>query len=95
MTGFLFEIADKSTEQLLTWREAVKYVELLGEGWRLPTLAELKQIHESDNDFAEKQYWSSNEFGTYDAEQLDFKYGWTCLLGKNFKGYVRAVKDNV
>ena len=89
-----FEIADKSTEQELTWHEAVEYVKSLGEGWRLPTIEELHEIYNSENDFDEGNYWSGTEYGTG-------TYVWFQCMGdglrtfdsKSYSAYVRAVRD--
>ena len=94
MTGLLFEIADKSTEQLLTWREAVEYVKTLGDGWRLPTIKELNQIYNSDNRFV-GGYWSSESLDITDALYQDFFNGKSKPSSKFYNLYVRAVKDNL
>lgn len=70
-----FEIAPKSTEEYLSWNEAKMYCFALNidgkTGWRLPTREELDEIYESDNDFAEyNYYWSATEY------QKDNKYIW-------------------
>ena len=88
----MFKIADKSTETRLNWYEAKEYVKTLGNGWRLPNKEELNQIYKSDNDFADKNYWTSTE---YDAD-----YAWTQLFShgsqntgnKSYDCYVRAIQ---
>jgi hypothetical protein len=60
-----FEIAPKETEIRANWEEARMYCFALNidgkVGWRLPTIKELNEIHESENDFENRWYWSSTE----------------------------------
>jgi len=86
------EIANKSTEQLLNWNDAVSYVKTLGNGWRLPSIEELKSIYESDNDFVEGTYWSNDESeGT--ATLQNFYSGYQYNADKRNGTCVRAVRD--
>ena len=88
-----FEIADKSTEKQLSWDDAIKYCESLGNGWRLPYINELTQIYKSDNDFAKKEHWSNTEFNSFYAWKQSFEFGIEDFTGKNYRFYVRAIKD--
>jgi hypothetical protein len=89
-----FEIADKSTEKLMTWDDAVEYVKNLGSEWRLPTLVELTQIYDSKNDFDVCYYWSSDEVMINYARAQNFTNGNQNFFNKTYDFlYVRAVKD--
>ena len=89
-----FEIADKSTEKELTWPEAFAYVESLGEGWRLPTIEELKEIYNSENDFVGSYYWSSPEGNGNYAWRQGMSNGFrTSRKYKGYSAYVRAVRS--
>jgi hypothetical protein len=87
-----FEVADKSTENRLSWNEAVKYVKTLGKGWRLPTKHELTLIYISDNDFDKEYYWSSTEFNSTDAWGKVFDGGYETTSNKAGSNYVRAIR---
>jgi hypothetical protein len=85
------------SKEPMSWYQAMTYADSLGEGWRLPTRAEL--INAYDNyieDFQSYYYWSSNTyaqrtnaawyvyFGNFMAESYSLK---------TYKYYVRCVKD--
>jgi len=89
-----FEVANKTTEEPSTWYDAIEYVELLGDGWRLPTIEELDLIYKSENDFEKEGYWSSTEFDYRSSWQYEFDSGIKDYYGKTAFCYVRAVKDN-
>lgn len=55
-----FEIAPLIHGYRCDWYEANKHCEALGDGWRLPTLEELKLIYEYDNTFCKGWCWSSS-----------------------------------
>jgi len=66
----------------MTWEEAMKINEKLGEGWRLPTLDELailrKTVGQGTNNTAEFSgglYWSATDFDPYQARLLRFSDG--------------------
>ena len=88
-----FEIADKSTERLLSWSEAFAYVESLGDGWRLPSKGELDLIYNSVNDFVGSCYWSSTEINGNGAWDQNFSNGSQNYNFKSYSFYVRAVSD--
>ena len=60
-----FEVAPKSTEIQSNWDDARLYcfsLNIDGEtGWQLPTMGELNEIYQAENDFEEMWYWSSTE----------------------------------
>lgn len=87
-----FEISPKTMEIHATYDEAVIYCFGLGDGWRLPTLAELQEIttisknslnpttsvltHVPYHDMANKWHWSSDEYEYNNNKVLCFNY-WT------------------
>jgi len=87
-----FEIADKSTEQSLTWYDAEKYVKILGDGWRLPTKEELNQIYQSENDFDALGYWSGSESVKNGVWVQFFKNGFQDYYIKSYTCLVRPVR---
>ena len=90
-----FEVANKRTEEPSTWYDAIEYVELLGDGWRLPTIEELDVIYKSENDFEKEGYWSSTEFDYRSSWQYEFDSGRKDYYGKTAFCYVRTVRDNL
>jgi hypothetical protein len=83
----------------MTWNEGIKTCNKLGNGWRLPTLNELREIrHNADNigNFEERFYWSSSvQGGEYWAYCLHFKSGQetTYVTNRLNTNFVRAVRD--
>ncbi len=62
------EVAEKDFPEKMNWEDAKKACERLGEGWRLPTIEELKIIcqNKTVNEFNIKDshpYWSSTKNG--------------------------------
>jgi hypothetical protein len=58
------EIAEFGFEGEMTWLEANKACNALGDGWRLPTKEELDNLYNHKEDiegFADMPYWSSTE----------------------------------
>lgn len=91
--NILFEIYPEESSKKMTWDKAVEYCKSLGEGWRLPTIAEMFYIYE--NKFiTEDFYWSSSEGTTGFAWYFNFTNGYASNFGyKKDAYYVRAVKD--
>lgn len=92
-----FEIAPKSTEVELNWDDSRLYCFTLiidgKTGWRLPNIAELNEIYQSENDFEKQWYWSTNEdVSDYPLVKL-FSDGNNYNIEKNGKVYVRAIRD--
>ena len=79
----------------MNWREAVEVCKKLGKGWRLPTKDELNFLYENKEKiggFANLYYWSSTEYGNFNAWAQSFYFGNQNLYGKNYGNYVRAVR---
>ena len=85
------------TEDLgqMKWDEALKACADLGGGWRLPTKDELNVLYENKDEiggFAYDYYWSSTEYGNYDAWAQGFTNGNQYYDSKNLNGLVRSVR---
>ena len=95
----MIEWEQNPPKEPMNWHNAVEYAKSLGEGWRLPTRAELIDAYDNNiKGFKDSYYWSSS---TYDET---FDYAWDV----NFKGghvdgtrksngdyvYVRCVRED-
>lgn len=100
-TGKIAHIDDAGP---MPWKEAMKVDEKLGEGWRLPTMDELRLIHKSigqgsDNkgEFADELYWSATAYDSNQARLVRFTDGNTSYhynsRGTHRKFLVRAIRD--
>ncbi|TAG95577.1 MAG: DUF1566 domain-containing protein [Bacteroidetes bacterium] len=79
----------------MTWDNAMKTVEELGEGWRLPTILEFYIIYNSSvkNKFkTDDYYWSSAEGNHHYAWRFGFYNGYAGYSLEDFAFYVRAVR---
>lgn len=111
--GLVFEIKDDGKAGIvahqadlgpMTWNEAMQVPETLGEGWRIPSLDELKQMYArigqgADNAgrFADEFYWSATPFDDNQAMVVRFSDG-NASFHYNSRGthrqfLVRAVRD--
>jgi len=88
----------------MSWQNAAKIHEQLGEGWRLPTFDELRIMYRTigqgatnSGEFANELYWSATAFDEYQARLLRFWDGNTSYhYNKNVehrKFKVRAIRD--
>ena len=82
----------------MTWYEAREACADLGDGWRLPTLDELKKIYpliDKIGGFKKTTYWSKtdryNDY--YYAETFDFGKKISFSYHKTYHFYVRAVRS--
>ncbi|SDE80590.1 TIR domain-containing protein [Pricia antarctica] len=98
------KIASMDDEGPMTWKDAMTIHEQLGEGWRLPTLDELRLMYNNigqgaDNrgEFADELYWSATPFDDYQARLLRFSDGNASYhfnsVGTYRKFRVRAIQD--
>ena len=89
------EIAPKEYERYLNWYDGMLYCQLLiidgKDDWRMPTLAELIYIYESENDFDSAVYWSSAK-GNNVVWCKKFSDGYQNLNFPRFSFHVRAVR---
>ncbi|KKM89307.1 hypothetical protein LCGC14_1250030, partial [marine sediment metagenome] len=98
------KIAYMDDEGPMTWNNAMTIHEQIGEGWRLPTLDELRLMYKNigqgaDNrgEFADELYWSATPFDDYQARLLRFSDGNASYhfnsVGTYRKFRVRAIQD--
>lgn len=89
---YSFELSSEKSNEKLTWKEAIAYVNSLGDGWRLPTIEECFMIYKDkliDRDY----YWSSTEHFDRSSWLFNFGYGNAFHNDKEFDYYVFAVRD--
>ena len=86
-----FELYPEDAPNEMTWKDAMEYCTSLGEGWRLPTRAELLYCYENE-DFASGVYWSSSENSSYSAWYQAFYTGYQFSNLKYNVNRVRAVR---
>jgi len=87
--------------KLITWEQAMTMCEEKGNGWRLPTLPELRaiymQLSETGEDHFERGwYWSGTKYNDNDAWGFHFEYGIANNQYYDFKRsrkWGRAVRD--
>lgn len=97
LTGVRLQVANQDFSHKMTWPEAKKACNDLGNGWRLPSKEELEaiynQLHEKGlGNFKDDNYWSSTELDDYDAWSFLFLSGNANDDSKNGTFYVRAVR---
>lgn len=79
----------------MTWDAAIMVVREYGQGWRLPTIAELKMMYEKRKfigGFSAEDYWSSTERDVNSAWIQGFRLGDQDRYNKQSKLKVRAVR---
>ncbi len=100
-TGKIAHIDDAGP---MTWTDAIKIHEELGEGWRLPSFDELEILYQTigqgatnSGQFSDELYWSATAYGEYQARLIKFRGGNTSYhYNKNAehrKFQVRAIRD--
>lgn len=88
----------------MTWNDALKAAKDLGDGWRLPTLAELRTMYRTigqgatnSGKFTDELYWSGTPFDENQARLLRFRDGNSSFhynsRGTHRKFLFRAVRD--
>jgi len=92
------EVAQNDFPNKMSWKNAKKACEDLGDGWRLPTKDELNLMYINRvaiGGFANYYYWSSTEIDNYYACYFNFTNGLAnkFLPHKTNTYYVRAVRD--
>jgi len=81
------ETADKE----MNWKDANDWCE--SQGGRLPTLVELLEAYENVDDFVASNYWSTTEYSSTLAWNVNFYNGYTYNFYKTNAYYVRCVFD--
>lgn len=81
---------------IMNWYEAMEYAKSLDDGWRLPTIEELKEVYDSKLDgFRSYNYWSSTiaDLDTLNAWYVNFSDGVGHYYYKKGRVFVRCVRD--
>lgn len=93
-------VAKEDFEQTMSWQEAYKACKKLGEGWRLPSIDELKGMYfslyqENLGNFKRYFYWSSERSRYYPNSAMGFSFGdgYDGSADDSSPGAVRAVRD--
>lgn len=88
----------------MTWKQAMKIHEKLGEGWRVPKIEELQLMQKTigqgaknSGKFADELYWSATPYDANQARLVRFRDGNTSFhynsRGTHRRFRVRAIKD--
>jgi hypothetical protein len=78
----------------LPWQEAIDWCKTMGDGWRLPTIGELRIAYEQNVEgFASSSYWSSSEYDSNHAWYQYFYNGYQNYTNKTTNPRVRACRD--
>ena len=92
----MIEWQQNPPKEPISWHKAIEYAESLGDGWRLPTRAELIDVCDNNVEgFNGSFYWSSSTYArdtTY-AWYVDFDDGGVGYSGKTGNGFVRCIRE--
>jgi hypothetical protein len=78
----------------MSWQEAIDWCKSMGDGWRLPTIGELRIAWEQNVEgFASSSYWSSSEGNSNNAWSQYFGSGYQYDGNKDDDVRVRACRD--
>jgi hypothetical protein len=91
------EIAQYDFPKTMNWSDAKKACSNLGEGWRLPTMSELKILFLYKDDYLSnmrKEYWSSSDLDYDFAVIPDFNFENDKIPKRKIAYSVRAVRLN-
>jgi len=89
------ELYPTTIETYMTWSEANRYCDALGDGWRLPTKDELINMFNNNGDkFGNYGCWG-DKFNLEYSWSVGFKTGNVYLNAIGNKNYLRPVKDIV
>lgn len=104
-TSHIVQVAENDFPSRMTWYDAMKCCQNLGNDWRLPCIEELcdmyRQLHMNGmgnfkTGTLNSSYWSSEEFDVNNALSISFFFypSYTsCVYGDKFDmNYVRAVR---
>lgn len=90
--GTVFNVAATDEEERMNYQDAVSACSCKGDGWRLPTISELKTIEKHKNDIAEissaYRYWALESGFT-----VDMSNGYKKATKNSVKAKVRCVKN--
>ena len=87
---------DKQDKSASIWEEADRICKAKGEGWRLPTIDELKFIYQQrdlliGNPFKRTTYWSSSLRNNFSIYAIDFSDGTNTYVSKTSQSVYRCV----
>lgn len=87
---------ENPSKNFMTWDESMSYAKSLGDGWRLPTIQELKEAYESNvQGFFGRSYWSLSTLGRDNNRVWCLKI-WNGERGCDYKmhtNWVRCVRE--
>jgi len=98
IAGKTMQVAKEDLPNEMTWDDAMSACQNLGNGWRLPSVQELKAMHEQlhlgdeCNFKTDTAYWSSSEVSANNPWSFYFEGGRTNNDYKNNTKLVRAVR---
>jgi hypothetical protein len=97
-TGKRLRVASKDFDKPMMYDKAKQACTDLGQGWRLPSIDELRVIYielhkKGKGDFRPLGYWSISEYRAVSSWAFYFHHGNANVSKKNSSLYVRAVKD--
>ncbi|MFZ9388253.1 MAG: hypothetical protein ACO25B_10255 [Chitinophagaceae bacterium] len=90
------EIAEKSYPHLVVWDQAVRISDTLGQGWRLPSLDELRDLYKNKDaigGFTNDLYWSATETDAFNVSTINFYNGEEGKFNKVYSSQVRFVRS--
>ncbi|MGB6151392.1 MAG: DUF1566 domain-containing protein, partial [Pricia sp.] len=104
VSGNTGTIAYATDLEPMTWENAMKIDDQLGEGWRLPTMEELSEMYatigpgaNNSGQFVEELYWSNEAYDENQARLVRFSDGDTSFhynkIAEHRKFNVRPVRD--
>jgi hypothetical protein len=92
------EWQENPPKNLMTWDEATEYAKSLGDGWRLPTRAELVDAYDNNvQGFLLDYNWSSTTYSrnTNNAWCVNLYDGHVSNGSKTYGSFVRCVRGNI
>ena len=90
------EVASTDLGDPNTWDMAKARADGIGNGWRLPTDQELKEIYKNKKEiggFSVDVYWSSEEKDMMNAHTLNFSNGAVGSFSKIYNASIRVVRS--
>jgi hypothetical protein len=90
-----FEISPKSCEKQCNWYEAFEYAEFVDQGWRIPTIDDLKLIFQNrkGTNMELGVYWTKNVYG-HTALGINMLNGLQQPYGKEMgNNYIRLIRN--
>lgn len=103
ITGCILQVAEEDFPSAMIWDDAMAACQKLGNDWRLPSLEELKAMHEQLHEhgkgnfrdskgYGGEFYLSSSQDNSNNVWVMDFNYGYVGSFPKSYDYNVRAVR---